>query len=194
MRRATLIDNIFCNLSHSKKASLSGIIVSNLSDHLPYFICLDQKLNLQHPPKYIQVETKDSQSIQNFVQELSSINFTMVLDSETHADPNINYNKLQNVVIHAKNKHLPVKTVKFNKYKHKRSPWITNGILRSLKFRDNLYKSLKCTMIDTPLYYTRKHNLRVYNQILDRNIRSLKKEYYCRQFENFKMIPKRLGT
>ena len=78
------------------------------------------------------------------------------------------------------------KTVKFNKYKHKRSPWITNGILRSLKFRDNLYKSLKCTMIDTPLYYTRKHNLRVYNQILDRNIRSLKKEYHCRQFANFK--------
>ena len=76
--------------------------------------------------------------------------------------------------------------MKFNKYKHKRSPWITSGILRSIKFRDGLYKNLKCTNQDTPLYLTRKHNLKVYNRILDKNIRQAKQDYYDREFNKFK--------
>ena len=47
---ATIIDNIFCNLSHSTKSCCSGIIFTNLSDHLPYFVCLNQKTKLQGPP------------------------------------------------------------------------------------------------------------------------------------------------
>ena len=35
------------------------------------------------------------------------------------------------------------KFVKFNKYKHKKSKWITYGILKSIRFRDNLYKKIE---------------------------------------------------
>ena len=40
---------------------------------------------------------------------------------------------------------MPTKLVKFNKYKHKKSMWITQGILRSIQYRDKLYKQLKFT-------------------------------------------------
>ena len=40
--------------------------------------------------------------------------------------------------------------------KHKKTPWITNGILRSINTRNKLYKKLKKTKIDSPNYITNK--------------------------------------
>ena len=48
----------------------------------------------------------------------------------------------------------PKKSVKFNKYQHKLSNWITTGILKSIEFRDNLYKRLQLCPIDSPEYET----------------------------------------
>ena len=39
--------------------------------------------------------------------------------------------------------------VKFKKYKHKKCNWITKGIIKSIKYRDNLYKKLKLTAHDS---------------------------------------------
>ena len=177
-RRATLIDNIFCNFSHIKKTCISGIVFTNISDHLPYFTCLDQKLDLHGPPKFVKVQTKDETSIQNFIQELNSTDFMGNLNPSLDNDPNLNYNKFVNIICSAKTKHLPINTVKFHKHKHKRSPWITNGVIRSIKFRDNLYKQLKRTNQDTPEFHTLKLNLKTYNKILDSNIRELKQNFY----------------
>ena len=47
----------------------------------------------------------------------------------------------------------PIRTVKFNKRKHKRTKWITSGIIKSINNRDNLYRKLKETSPDSPLYY-----------------------------------------
>ena len=58
-KSASLIDNIFCNFSHSTKSCRSGIIFTDLSDHFPYFTCLNQKINLNGPPKLIKVQTKN---------------------------------------------------------------------------------------------------------------------------------------
>ncbi len=33
--------------------------------------------------------------------------------------------------------------VRFNKNKHKKSKWITSGLITPIKYRDNLYKKLK---------------------------------------------------
>ncbi len=67
-------------------------------------------------------------------------------------DPNINYNSLHKVLQNAKNKHMPSKVVKYNKYKHKTSNWITYGIIKSIYYRDNLYKKMKMT--DSNSFFT----------------------------------------
>ena len=36
-----------------------------------------------------------------------------------------------------------MKRIKLNKSKHKKSPWITEGVIKSIKFRDNLHMKLK---------------------------------------------------
>ena len=44
------------------------------------------------------------------------------------------------------------KTVKFNRRKHKRDPWITFGILRSVNKKNKLYKCLKLTKSDSTIF------------------------------------------
>ncbi len=81
---------------------------------------------------------------------------------------------------------MPEKVVKFNKYKHKKSKWISQGIINSIHFRNNLYKKLK--MIDpiSPDYTIMQINLKTYNNILKTSIHALKKSYYETLFNKFK--------
>ncbi len=58
-------------------------------------------------------------------------------------DPNINYNIMHDVIQYAKTTHTPQKKVKFNKCKHKKSKWITHGMIKSIQTRDNMYKKYK---------------------------------------------------
>ena len=71
-------------------------------------------------------------------------------------------------MLRSKNKHMPSKWVKFNKYKHS---WITQGLLKSIKYRDNVYKQLKLTDTNSANYDTININLKTYNGILKTSIR-----------------------
>ncbi len=71
---------------------------------------------------------------------------------------------------------MPSKTIKFNKRKHKKSKWITFGIIKSISYRDDLYKKSKMTDLESAQYAGLKNNLEVYNNILRKNIR-LQKSY-----------------
>merc|ERR1711942_86367 len=108
------------------------------------------------------------------------------IDTSDHACPDKNYNVIQNIIIDEMDRNLPVKRVRFNKYKHKDSPWITQGIINSIRFRDNIYKKLKSTPSENPLYETLDQNLHVYNTMLRKNIRKAKLDYYNSLFTKFK--------
>ena len=83
-------------------------------------------------------------------------------------------------------RHFPQKSVKFYKYQHKLSNWITTGIPKSIEFRDNLHKRLKLCPIDTPENETYKHNLKMYQGYLNQCIRATKKEHYVKEFTKYK--------
>ncbi len=78
------------------------------------------------------------------------------------------------------------KVVKFNKYKHKKSKWISQGIIKSIHFSDNLYKKLKMTDPISPDYTIMQINLKTYNHILKTSIRALKQSYCETLFTKFK--------
>ena len=101
-------------------------------------------------------------------------------------DPDHNYGIFERIISDAKAKHLAPRIVKFNRYKHKISPWATSGILRSIKYRDKLYKKLKLTPPDTEIYNSLKYNLNSYSCILKKAIRQVKIDYYSRQFDKSK--------
>ena len=57
---------------------------------------------------------------------------------------------IERIALSAYEKHFPNKRVKVNKHKHKLSPWITTGLIKSIEFRDKLYKWLKSCPQDNP--------------------------------------------
>ena len=64
----SLIDNIFCSLSHNSVASLAGIICSKTSDHFPCFVSLrlrNDDTNTQRN-KYIKVRVNNNEAYEAF--------------------------------------------------------------------------------------------------------------------------------
>ena len=75
--------------------SYSGILISNMSDHLPHFTCLDILSNQQIPPKYIIKEKHDEASILSFYNEIESSLRNTHFPNELTTDPNVTYNLLK---------------------------------------------------------------------------------------------------
>ena len=85
-----------------------------------------------------------------------------------------------------KNETMPTRQVKFNKHKHKNSQWITQGIIRSIAYKDKLYITLKKTPTNNPDYDAIKLNLHTYTKLLKSNIRQAKQIYYNNCFLKYK--------
>jgi hypothetical protein len=64
--------------------------------------------------------------------------------------------------------------------------WITQGIQRSIQYRDKLYKQLKLTHPNSSNYEIININLKTYNTILTHTIRAAKKGYFENRFYRFK--------
>ncbi len=84
-------------------------------------------------------------SIHNFRNDILTSNELTSINNDLMVDPNTTYQDLHNVIQVAKNKHRPCKLVKFDKYKHKKTKCITSGIIKSIQYKDILYKKLKMT-------------------------------------------------
>jgi hypothetical protein len=185
-RHGSLIDNIFVKLSNDYSEATAGILWENLSDHQPCFTLLDYFNKGINQTKYVKIHQNGSNSINDFINEVSERCQIQNFVTNLQTDPNQNYNILDNILISSLQKHLPVKNVKFDKHKHKKSSWITSGIIKSIKFRDRLYAELQMLDVDDDSYYSKKLNLATYNRILKQNIRLAKKSHYYSCFEKFK--------
>ena len=115
------------------------------------------------------------------------------MDTNIFADPNINYSILESAIMKTNNKYMPIKKVNFQKYKHKRNDWITLGILNSIKHRDELYKKIRITEANTPLYDNLHIHLKTFNTILKRSIRIAKKTITLYNSMYVKMILEKPG-
>ena len=136
----TLIDNIFCKLSKETLCSIAGILYTSISDHYPYFLSLNTSKNRgnEPPSRYVRQRVNTESGFNAFHAELMHSDITSQLNPDPYCDPNINYDILHKHLTDLKDKHLPYRLVKFNKYKHKGNKWITNGVLKSLKYKDQL--------------------------------------------------------
>ena len=182
----TLIDNILCKMSNDISQITSGILTMKISDHQPIFVSLNYVYNLNKSSKYIKITKRDELSVEKFRAFLRSRINNTVFVNDTNANPNENYDLLNSIIKEGLEIHMPSKIVKFNKKKHKKENWITGGLVKSIAFRDKLYKKLKTTPLNNPLYAQLKYNLNSYNKILKKAIRERKKEYYHNCFEMHK--------
>ena len=165
-KSASLIDNIYCKTSECSMNTVSGILFTGVSDHLPYFVCLKNIGRLkQSTPKYVKCKINKPEAINSFLKELHESDIYSALNHSLEVDPNENYDKLIQHITEIKNKHLPYRFVKFNKHRHKGNKWITYGIVNSLKTRDKKIQKLRLLNEGTSEYQALKQNLSCFNNI-----------------------------
>ena len=133
-------------------------------------------------PKFVEVENVISSSIKKFVEELENLNIYDDLNKSVDSSQHLNYDTFINLVQYAKNKHIPRKQVKYQKKKHKKSKWMTTGILNSINTKDRMYKLLLKTDPLTDRYMTLKARFKTYRETLRRSINEAKKMYYQKVF------------
>ena len=85
-----------------------------------------------------------------------------------------------------KKRHIEQKKVKFDHYKHKSQPWVSQGIIKSIKYKDKLYKLYKSTNHDNEHYNQRKENFKNFASILKNVIFSAKKTHFSNLFHKYK--------
>jgi hypothetical protein len=179
----TLIDNFFVKVSDNFSHATAGILVQNISDHLPYFVTLDYLSCKSERYKYVKIYKQNPESMNELKTYLTE---KLSMHSVTNSDVNKQYDILQKIITDGLNKFFPEKICKFDKYKHKKCPWITTGIMRSIKYRDKLYKKLKAMDGQHLSYQAVKFNLQTYNRIIKQCIRQAKQIYYQNCFTKFK--------
>ena len=150
--KRTLIDNLFSNVKVSFNQKYAGIIVDKLSDHPPYFVLFKTKFIKETSPTFIQINTINDNSIPNVIHQLIDAEIYNKLDLSPLADVNLNYEIIQLEINKAIKTHIPNKIVKYDKQKHKKINWITNGVIQSIKYRNKLYITLKMTQYGTQFY------------------------------------------
>ena len=176
---ATLLDDIFCNRIDNND---SGIIINHISDHQMVYTYSTEKVYATRVRQYVELETNDSQAMHTFLEKSHDSNIADKLNRDLNSDPNDNLRQLLDIFSHLKNVYLPKRRMRLNKIIHKVQPWMTTAILKSINFRDKLYKSLMLTPRD---YLEVQRNFKTYKNIIRRSIMIAKRDYYNKIFNKY---------
>ena len=149
--KPSLLDHVWTNFL---LPSLSGILYYNISDHLPVFINLIK----QSTPNSMYKKTFRDFSNYNqdkFTYELQQIDWENLYHM-TNANESFNY--FIDTISKLYNKCFPMKT-KFISHKRLQNPWLTTGLMNSIKQKFNLLKQSKLGIIPYENYKIYRNNL-----------------------------------
>ena len=169
---ATLIDNIFTNQLSDNV--FNGIVLNDLSDHLPIFACFYKDFNPHCQQKAFR-RSFSEYNINTFRECLSEINCTNRFNG---LDTNNSYDIFINEYIKIFDACFPMERIKCRTLQNRNSPWITKGLLKSISKKNRLYKQL----INSP-NKQRELRYKIYKNKLTHLIRNAKRTYYENRFE-----------
>ena len=184
---SSLIDNIFTtNLSNDISACILNV---HISDHQPVIIFCNDEVPLSRT-KYFTITTNSDKAKTNFCQSFQNKQVFERLDNNND-NPNHNYQILEESLINSHNECFPTRVVMFNRKRHKISPWMTNGILKSINHRNRLYKNLKQYKPDSFMYTEKQLQFNRYRNELKKTITHAKRSHYKDLFKQFKFDMKK---
>ena len=132
---ATLIDNIFTN---SKSKQTFGIIITDLSDHLPIFISTDLYVSRNTVKSDVEIRQYTTESVNKLKNELKNVDWENVCNS---SDVNESYTNFVNTFNKIHDECIPLKKKRFRSQKNNsRSPWISFALLKCIRRKSVLYK------------------------------------------------------
>lgn len=134
---ATIIDNIYTNYLEGKL--LSGILINDITDHLPVFVIYDCELKLmkeEHEIRQRRVRTEESLNILR--SALSGHDWRMVYQA---SDVNSAYDTFLDTFLSHYDRSCPMQQSRGEANCQDR-PWITKGLLKACKKRTHCIKKL----------------------------------------------------
>ena len=173
-----LLDHIYVNFT---PPSTYGILKYDITDHLPIFINIllpDQSESANYKIKFRMFNENKRQM---FTRRLCGVDWEVLL-SDDNVDNN--YNIFHDTFSQLYNSHFPIVTREVST-KRIKNPWITSGLLTSIKRKSTMYQDYKSGLVTELAYKTYKNRVTSLT-------RRLKKDYYRRVFSNFKNNTKKL--
>ena len=177
--KESCIDNILTNEPNS--VIFTGTIEESVSNHFSIFSFMNIELNqTKKEPVAQHYEFSDSRT------ELFIESFKKSLDCNTSLNENfVQFLELYDSKI---DEHFKLKNPKISKRNWKVNPWITDGLITSIRKKDELYKDWKKTTSakkpkGNPIYYQKYTN---YRRTLKHTIAAAKKKFYHKKINNNK--------
>ena len=157
-----MIDNIFFNEIQSN--IIAGNITTDISDYLTKFVAIPGDWHTEINSEDIYRRNYKNLNSDKFKDELGKVNWTNLF-----SDKNVDaaYDSFLEETDKLTNKHFPLEKLSKRKLKQQiRKPWISNDIMRQIKYKDKLHKRSK-TEQDLNL----RNELANEHKILQRNLR-----------------------
>ena len=175
----SVIDNIYTNSINPD--IVSGNISVGISDHLPSFMIIP-KSKCQHLPKKHNLYKRNTKNINynSFTNELNAVDWDTVLDLNSN-NVNNSFDNFYNCVNNSLDKHAPIRKLTRKEFKQKFKPWITTGIIVSIKRKHSLFnKYIKCK--DSTRKITLHNEYKALRNRITNIILDSKKYYYTKFF------------
>lgn len=130
---STLIDYIYTNTP--EKVLQAGICLADISDHLPVFCTVSDKLPVVNDSKFFRDFKNFDDNL--FLNDIRNVDFNSLISN----DVNESMNNVINILEEISDKHAPLRKLSNKKKKQLNKPWISNGILKSIKRKQKLFKT-----------------------------------------------------
>jgi hypothetical protein len=171
----TLIDHIYTNAPIDQ--ILSGIGLMDISDHLPIFCIVSTGIKRVKAKKLY----RDYSTFNNelYIEDINGVDWNGLMDEDKCL--NEITNSVINTINQIVNKHAPCKVASQSLRKQLDKPWITKGILKSIKIKQKMFythfHSNKISKVSQYKLYANKLN---YITMLS------KRQYYLNNFDKCK--------
>ena len=178
---STLIDNIFTNDLDQVQSSSNGLIFTDISDHLPIFHIASVSLKkCKSNMKISQRKNINNCNLLSFSNTVKDISWDFILED---SDACQSYNNFHSKLFQAfDNKSFPFeKSLGKVNINYDKSPWMTQGISKSVEIKNRLYKRFLKNRNE------RNYNIyKKYKNKLNHLIKIAKKDYFENQFIKYK--------
>ena len=134
-KSCSLIDHIWVNkpskgaLEPARMSSRVFLKKFAKADHVPCLLSLDILEKITPAPKYIFSQKFDDDNIAAFKQDLIASDLLNSINPSPNGDVEETYSTINHSLEQLREKHFPVRKIRFKRHQHKIQPWMTDIIL-----------------------------------------------------------------
>ena len=178
---STLIDNIFCNKVPDCDNAVGGLLITDLSDHLPIFYILppDDNMQVSQNKDCFQRNLSNSRKAE-FKTVITEIDFDTILGN---GNVQMAFTEFHTKIKTAYEDAFPLRKIT---KQQQNKPWLTTGLKRCIKVKNKLFKRFKRY---PSLYNERRY--KTYKKMLHNVLNHAEREHYDCLFKEHSNNPQK---